>query len=352
VGRLKDSVTRGFTYRSGARASRSGGGFVRCTHGNPCPICGREKFCSIGEVAIICTRVSEGAVRTGSNGAGEFYVHMLTNEARERRKDLPVTPSKTTERAPVDVRDRAYRALLAELPLDTVDREALVARGLTEAHVRENGYRTLRIQGRARLALAIINAIGEDAARGVPGVFWKSDGNRGWWSLAGSEGVVIPVRDLEARIVGLKIRRRDPIEKGARYLWLTSSNHEGAAADNAAHVPSAALALRPTAGRLVITEGELKADVATALSGVPVVSVPGVESWEKGLDVALAWGVQTVDVCFDMDRMGNRKVADAARCLVSELRREGLDAGTRKWDRRFKGLDDFLLARSQGQTVA
>lgn len=345
---MKDSVTRGFTFRPGARGAKSGGVFLRCTRGHPCPVCRREKFCSIGEAGVICTKVEEGSTSSGENDLGPFYFHPFDAVRVLRPERMPPPPS-TVERAPAEVRDRAYRALLADLTLDTADREALLARGLTDEQVLANGYRTLHVQGRARSATVIEHAVGPDLAPRVPGVFWKEEGNRAWWSLAGSAGVLIPARDLEGRIVALKIRRRDPIDKGDRYLWLSSSNHGGPKSELATHVPIAALAMRPTATRLVITEGELAADVSTALGRVPVVSVPGVDSWEKGVDLALAWGVRTVDVCFDMDRMTNRKVADAAKSIVRALRREGFDAGSRKWPPKFKGLDDFLAARSRGE---
>lgn len=347
MGRLKDSVTRGLAYRPGGGRS-GGGGFVRCTRGNPCPVCGREKFCTIGEVAVLCTRVAEGSVRTGTNDCGEFYVHMLDGAAPERRPPPPRAPA--VERAPVEVRDRAYRAVLAQLRLDDADRAALRARGLPDAHVDANGYRTLPVEGRARLALAVVGAVGEAQARAVPGVFWKEEGRRGWWSFGGSAGVLVPLRDLDGRVAALKVRRRDPIEEGGpRYLYVASTKHGGPSAASVVHVPEAARALRGSAPLVAITEGELKADVATALAGVPFVSIPGVGGWAQGVDLALAWGARRVEVCLDMDRLHKRDVADAARCIVSELRREGFVVGLPRWDRRFKGIDDYLAARARGE---
>lgn len=104
-------------------------------------------------------------------------------------------------------------------------------------------------------------------------------------------------------------------------------------------------------GRLIVTEGELKADVATALSGCAVVSIPGVGSWAKAVDVAKAWEPSKVAVALDMDAMTKPPVAQAARSLVDALRGEGFEVELWRWDPRFKGLDDMLAARSRGEAV-
>jgi hypothetical protein len=50
-----------------------------------------------------------------------------------------------------------------------------------------------------------------------------------------------------------------------------------------------------------LTEGELKADVATALAGMLTVSTPGVSSWRAALEVARSLGSGVVHLAFDAD---------------------------------------------------
>ena len=112
------------------------------------------------------------------------------------------------------------------------------------------------------------------------------------------------------------------------------------------HVPRAALELRHRP--LVITEGELKADVSTALCGRPVVSLPGVGAWRMALDVVDAWGAPEVAVAFDADARSNHNVARALVCLVDALRASGARVSTWRWDGPAKGLDDYLCAKRRG----
>lgn len=320
---------------------------VRVTDRDPCPVCGRGTFCrvKVDGSEVWCSRVSDGAERTLRNELGESHIHRA--DGAQRWTPPPAPPPVTAARAAPDDLDAAYRAALSRLSLADGDRAALLARGLPAEHVTANGYRTLPVQGRAALARAIVEAVGEDTASRVPGVVWKTgDGDRGWWSLAGPAGVVIPCRDLAGRIVALKVRRRDPCD-GARYLYCTSAAAGGPSALSALHVPRAALELRGKVEPLVFTEGELKADASTALSGLPVASIAGVGQWRAGVDLARQWGASRVAVALDADAAEKMDVARAQHELVRALRREGLDVQLWQWPaEQGKGLDDFLRGRS------
>lgn len=352
MSRMKDSIARGGTFRPGARGG--GADWNDVSPGRRCPVCGADSWCQVSRDGdtVLCKRVEGDRTKENRDGV-TFYVHHMNGAPVRHVEVAPATPRR--DRAPIEVRDRAYRAALAHLTLDASDREGLTRRGLDDGTIAAICYRTMPERGRAALARAVVEAVGESAAAAVPGIVWRTgdDGSgRGWWSFGGSPGVIVPVRDLDGRVVALKVRRRDPIGDGPRYLYVTSARHGGASAASVVHVPVAARALREAATRLVITEGELKADVSTALLGAPVVSIPGVGAWASGVDLALAWGVRDVAVALDMDAMTNRRVAAAVRCIVDELRREGLTAAVWRWDPKFKGLDDYLAARAAGATHA
>lgn len=355
MGRMKDVATVGRMFIPGRRPGRSGGAggrdLVRVTERARCPVCGRGKLCrvTVDGAEVWCSRESAGAALTLRNDLGDVFVHRADGGRRwEPPPDAP-PPGDVGRAGPVDL-DRAYRATLARLALESAERAELERRGLDAEHIARGMYRTLRVDGRAALARALVEELGVDLARGVPGVVWRVDGSRGWWSLAGAAGLVVPVRDFEGRVVALKIRRRGEVEKGQRYTYVSSSKHGGPAALAVVHVPAAALDARGEGRPLVITEGELKADVATALCGRPVVSLPGVGNWRRGVELARAWGARSVAVAFDADARSNPDVARHQANLLRALEAEGFDARLWQWPpAEGKGLDDVLLARRRAR---
>lgn len=353
MGAFKDSIQgdgRGYgggSYREGGK-----GEWPDVSPHRRCPVCGAGSWCQVKRdgTVVLCKRDAGG--REKENSRGEvFYVHVM--HGVDPRTVLPPLPP-SVARAPADDLDRAYQMMLDALPLDRSDRAGLRARGLTDEAITANGYATLPLEGRARFAREVIGRVGEDTARAVPGIVWKEDEarGRGWWSVGGSPGLLIPVRDLLGRIVALKVRRREVDPGQQRYLYLSSATRGGASADNALHVPRAARA--GVGARLVITEGELKADVATHLlapDGWVAVSIPGVGAWRAGLAFAVEAGAQEVAVALDMDAASNPIVRGARDELVQALRARVRKVSLWKWDARWKGLDDYL-ARPRVQETA
>ena len=340
-------------FAAGGRGGAGARDLVRVTERHPCPVCGKGKKCRVdlARRLVQCDRESKDALYSlpEGRGLGPTWVHALDG-ATVQRFERAAPPNITADHAGPEDLDRAYRALLARLRLDAGDRAALLARGLSAEQVNANGYRTHPPGWRERAPIAreLVTTFGEDLARRVPGIVWcedRADSSRGWWSLAGYAGILVPCRDLAGRIIALKVRRRDPVpEDEARYTFVTSSNHRGPKALMEAHVPAVALALRGKVEPLVLTEGELKADVSTALSGLPVVSIPGVGKWQLGAELARQWGARTVAVALDADAHRKEDVARAQGALLAALRAEGLDARLWQWpEEQGKGLDDLLL---------
>ena len=77
-------------------------------------------------------------------------------------------------------------------------------------------------------------------------------------------------RDLQTRIIALKVRADGG--DGPRYSSVSSYNHGGAGAGAHVHVP----VFDGDCTIVRVTEGELKADVATVLSGILTLGLPGV----------------------------------------------------------------------------
>lgn len=310
---------------------RSHGAFRNVSRDEPCPVCQKTDWCSISadRSVVICRRVEgDGEPRYDSSGQ-EYHVHHL-DDGRLDPADLPdIEPGCVPELATPENRDAVYRQLLGCLVLSGDHRTSLRHRGLNDAEITSRGYRTMPGPGRAQIARELVDRFGPDVCVGVPGLYIKEEGGKQWWSLAGSPGLLIPVRDINGNILAMKIRRDDPCD-GSRYLSLSSSKHGGVGHGAQVHVP---LHGDVETGRVRVTEGELKSDVATALDprGLLTISIPGVSGWHAALPILERLGPAVVEVAFDMDAWTNPMVAQTLKRFVSALRSKGFNVGLNKW---------------------
>jgi hypothetical protein len=196
------------------------------------------------------------------------------------------------------------------------------------------------LAGRAALARRLVEQWGADVCARIPGLYVAEREDRRWWSLAGAPGLLIPVRDLEGRIVALKIRADAPGD-GPRYTLLSSTRYGGPGPGAQVHVP-----LHIGAHDVVrVTEGELKADIATALSGMLTLSLPGVAHWAAVVPVLAGLHPRQVLLAFDADWRTNRQVALALGHIALALLRAGYALQTEDWaPAQGKGIDDLLAA--------
>jgi putative DNA primase/helicase len=94
-----------------------------------------------------------------------------------------------------------------------------------------------------------------------------------------------------------------------------------------------------------ITEGELKADVATALSGMPTISVAGATIWRPCLPVLGQMGCKTVRLSFDADATRKLSVAQSISACANALASNGFVVELERWNEADgKGIDDLLGA--------
>ena len=92
-----------------------------------------------------------------------------------------------------------------------------------------------------------------------------------------------------------------------------------------------------------VTEGALKADVATHLSGLLTVGLPGVAAARDAAGVLKRLGARTARVAFDADARRNHQVAGHLRRLVLRLREGGFAVELEVWSEGDgKGIDDLL----------
>lgn len=295
----------------------------------PCPICGRTHWCYVGDRGVFCTRVPSPRPTRDEVA----YFHPLPAAGRREACRAPSHAVARASRAHPDRLDSVYRGLLEALALEPSHLEALLARGLSGEAVRRAGFRSLPPHGRGRVVEAVLRRAGEP--EGVPG-FYRRDGR---WALAGEPGLLIPVRDVEGRIVGCQIRRERA--EGGRYRWLSSAGRpDGVGSGVPCHVA------RGGGGRrVVVTEGPLKSEVVAEKWGVTVVGVAGVNVWRSALPLFYRLGAREIVVAFDADWRENPLVRRERGRLVGALVRNGYRVWLAEWPAEAgKGLDDVLAA--------
>jgi len=93
-----------------------------------------------------------------------------------------------------------------------------------------------------------------------------------------------------------------------------------------------------------LTEGELKADAAFFITGVPTISAPGVSNWRACLLVLKELGCRTVRLALDGDAKDKPTVARALGACAQTLATEGYAIELERWPEEHKGIDDALAA--------
>ena len=234
------------------------------------------------------------------------------------------------------LRHDVYSKLSQLLGLNAKHRKALNARGMIDNEVDHRGYWSVVGSPTLKLMQAFPDRkrIGET----VPGVF--ADGSL---TIAANNALMIPVRNIKGEIVGVQYRPDDPGEGGGKYKWLSFKNR-GVAATSVCHfaISPNGKECKPKVVRL--TEGPLKADIATALSGVRTLAIAGTGSWKAGVDGVTSLSPEFVWLAFDADAFVNPGVARAVVDTYDALIEAGLLVQLETWSESHKGIDDALAA--------
>jgi hypothetical protein len=248
---------------------------------------------------------------------------------------IPKTPEAVESPvADIEIRHAAYSTMLSLLSLAPDHLRNLFERGLPPEKIGVLGYRTAPVAGGRALAERIQD-IGHSLA-GVPGFCKDDDGQ--WTFAATRRGILVPVRDIQGRIQGLKIRLDN--EKKRKYRWVSGAGLTGGCgAEGWIHIAG------PVRERVLLIEGPMKADVVHCFTGKTAIAVPGVNSLkhlEKTLIELVELGVNRVMTAFDMDFLKNPNVQSGYAELVNLLCRMNLRYGTYLWHPEYNGLDDYV----------
>ena len=165
------------------------------------------------------------------------------------------------------------------------------------------------------------------------------------------------MRDTEGRIVGARVRHVGEDRK-KRVLWLSSPARPdvlSAGCSALAHVPLMSVELRASVmdarsrGTLTvrITEGEIKADIATLRTGILTLSIPGANQWRSVLPVLEHLRPRRVLLAFDGDARTNPAVASGLQRLAAVLAEQDIALAVETWPAEFKGIDDALTVLAE-----
>jgi hypothetical protein len=251
-----------------------------------------------------------------------------------------------------DIRHKVYSALLNCLHLFGQHEAALKARGLKDG-LRAAGYRSLPKQGRAKAVRKLIEHGLEEYFPNVPGLFVAEMEGRRYWTIGGLSGLIIPIRDVQGRIIALMVRP-DEQGEGGKYRWLSSrlprKGRNGPSPGTPIHVPLCRSRADKTLVR--VTEGPLKADVATRLSGVLTVGLPSAGIWTRLPPLLQELGAETVRIALDADASRNKAVGQALYELTRTILDRKYHVELEQWDEtKGKGIDDLLAGAHEPDLV-
>ena len=270
---------------------------------------------------------------------------------------LPTAPVRSSDewggRTPLPTWVAVYADLWPLLTLDPAHRAALRARGLPDPAIDAAGFRSMPAdRGGWGLRLKRPGEPERDL-RGVPGFSQKQGG----W-LHGAPGVLIPVRNLDAVVMGAQIRL-DAGRGGDRYRWWSTPPDKVDAEGVPLYPGGAALGAQATCatyrttpwdpaeqgGEVWITEGILKAIVAAEYLGVPVIGLPGLQRPANALSLLRQLQPGRLVLALDADAAGDEAAPRLAAHLAQQfdaLWSRG-DLLVARWAHQ-KGLDDALAA--------
>lgn len=268
-----------------------------------------------------------------------LYAELRQTDRKTARRELGLEdfqspPPKANGLAPVEHRDRVYGRFLGVLSLDAAHKQDLLRRGLEESKIFGNGYKSVPQDAPLRWKVTRFLLQQYKTLEGVPG-FYERTGKKGpYWDFVTPGGYFIPSRDHQGRIQALKIR----LDSGG-YVWFSSEGHpKGSSSGSPPHYTGGR-------GKVCVTEGPLKADVAHHLTGgLPFVGTGGVHATKKVPDLLKALGASDVFVAFDADQFTNQNVRRALVEFLGELKKHGFRAQSLSWPASLgKGIDDVLL---------
>ena len=365
-----------------------------------CPFCGRKNKLNVDGAVWRCPACDASGGIISFHGRlknkDRWYAYedlakrwdALSEEEKEKTKrDKEEGQRAERTPAPILLRDAFYRSFLDLLKLAPDHHEDLRKRGLSDNEIAKRGYKTVPqtwLQNYVddalhRMTIKGMNYTSEEVyglfmkrmeSNGIeiPGLYVKEDGSITMLDLP--RGYFVPVRgyydcsdfpfgDL---ISGLQIRN-DPLlfttpqwikDRYHKYSWFSSSCKEtGCGTTGIENIHITGFPDDGSAPKAVyITEGPLKADVASFLSCRPFLGLTGVSNTRqlpKLLEEMKRKGTEKGYICIDSDYREKSTVRKAMNSIEQNVLNAGLECEVLVWDAKYKGIDDWLLAKKKGK---
>lgn len=310
----------------------------------------------------ICFRCGNGGYALGLYAlchgidTKEAYKRLCNDEeiAYHPTSKPPKPASSPKPIADIQQRHVVYSSLLQQLPLANEYLVDLLKRGLTEKTIQRNMYRSM--PGKKQVWAICDRLANKYELEGIPGFYVNRAGK---WDMLSRPGLLIPSRDINSLIQGIRIRRpkwmdtlpkEDPRWQG-KVIWF-SVGSRSVGAYNWVHIASPETLLWEDWA--AITEGELKADIAANYLGMRVLAVPGVVSWRPVATLLNTLGIEKVLFAYDADQHFNPNVAKAAGQAKDDLHKNNIQVVDLLWPTVIKqgkpwpkGIDDACLELSR-----
>lgn len=338
-------------------------GYQRASRRSPCRICGKTDWCSTTKDHNIafCARSAINANRLSGKGWGIFYYDSRSPSPVGRTQPKKkLNRLKSTSIAPIEIRHRIYQNLIRLSPLPAngqliYGNKWLFGQGQEFGRC---GILPKLATERDRLVRLLSELLAKKEGtippfEGVPG-FWRVSNRR---PRLGSDFdydadlLLIPFLDSNGLIQAcqLKVIGKTTNTSG-KYQWLSSiGKREGCSSGTPLHHEGSVGFRGNTTKTVLVTEGVFKA--AAAQHFLPdryVVASGGVATSHR--EIVKAARQKILEIAFDADCITNPHVARALASLIALRKREqqflSCDKPTKilAWDRRFKGIDDALIA--------
>ena len=242
-----------------------------------------------------------------------------------------------------------YQSFLNHTSLDGSHIKHLEKRGLTYEQIRAANYASTKIAQSSRM-VSVLGALEKQYdLNNIPGFFKNAGGVRAMVSMP---ALAIACRDYLGRISSIVLRPDKPKKGGKgkpinKYMAFSSNGKiDGAPVIQTTHCPVVTGTAKEKAGDVIgITEGVLKADVATALGDKYVVGMHGLNIPHDIADVIEELEVCETIIYLDAGEDSNKDMIKA-KCKLIQLAKEiGVDYKVATWNPEHgKGIDDILLA--------
>lgn len=257
--------------------------------------------------------------------------------------------------SPIRCRDFVYSLCVRRGNLKPEHLADLRKRGLTDEAIKK--YRIVSFDEEIlnNTFLEYLNILSRTKAPKVvrvPGFYRDETGKI---ACGPNEGYMIPVVNRDGKISFFQVRHFEGDVKEKKYTGFSSRfkpSGVGTSSCENVHYVGFDFSSKTTPKVVNLTEGCLKADIASFFSQKPFIAILGVNNTHQLADelkYLKEHGTQTINICLDMDYREKREVKRALFKIKEIIKDSGLNIRMVEWPSEYKGIDDYLLFLSQNK---